>query len=292
MESELFDFIYQRQLIWYKRFILKQNPPWTQDKTLLQYKILNVYRELDKGTTYIIDKLKVISDRKVILLNIVFYRFFNKFGLYENLEIPLLGEINVETTNLLKNRLSGIKNQGKPIFNDAYLIAGKKGEEKYVSVVNSLSWLWENIDKLIAGIDNCKTPEESFEIIKEIPLVGNFLAYEIWTDLTYFRFFKQGWTDNDFVNIGPGASWGLKIIYGKLKKKEELEKIKHLHAIQKEYLNNKQWLEISYKDTFSNKPFLSLRNIEHSLCEFRKFYNLSRGKGKRRFFTADLKTFL
>ena len=121
--------------------------------------------------------------------------------------------------------------------------------------------------------------------------MGNFLAYEIWTDLTYFGFFKQGWTDDDFVNIGPGASWGLKLMYEKLKKKEELEKIKHLHEIQKKYLNNKEWLGIHYSRAFSNKPFLSLRNIEHSLCEFRKYYNISHGKGKRRKFEPR-KTFL
>ncbi len=175
----------------------------------------------------------------------------------------------------------------EPLFNDAYLIAGRKNEKKYLSVLNSLSSLWKNADELIYRIDKAKTPEESFNIIKEIDLVGDFLAYEIWTDLTYFNFFSQGWTDNDFVSIGPGAKWGLEIIYGKSDKKENLKSINHLHEIQKEFLEkrkNHSWQEISYKEAFSNKPFLSLRNIEHSLCEFRKYHNLKNGKGKRRFF--------
>jgi len=209
---------------------------------------------------------------------------FNRFRLYEDLGIEVFEEISRQLIDELKNRLEQLKKQGKPIFNDAYLIAGKKNEAKHVSVLNSILWLSKNADGMIRRIDNCKTPEKSFEIIKEIPLVGNFLAYEIWTDLTYFDFFRQKWTDNDFVNIGPGARWGLKIIYGKLIKKEELEKIKHLHEIQKKYLNNQKWLKVYNRNAFSNNPFLSLRNIEHSLCEFRKYHNLGLDKGKRRKF--------
>jgi len=287
MESDFFDFVLQRQSIWYKRFALGQEAPWTPDSVLQQYKILNVYRELDKGTRYILDKLKGMKDRKAILLNIVFYRFFNRFDLYENLGIKPFHSVDNNLMNDLKAKLGKLKEQGKPIFNDAYLIAGKKGEQKYSSVLNSLSWLNENADDIINRVDNTKTPEDSFKIIKEIPLVGNFLAYEIWTDLTYFGFFRQGWTDNDFVNIGPGASWGLKIIYGKLTKKEETERLKHLYEIQNQFLNNKKWLEIHNKNAFSNKPFLSLRNLEHGLCEFRKYSNLKNGKGKKRFYLTS-----
>lgn len=285
MEPEFFDFIYKRQLIWYKRFVLKENSPWTRDPILQKYKILNVYRELDKGTIYIIDKLKNVKDRKAILLNVVFYRFFNKFNLYENLGMEIFSNFNSDLIKLLKTKFEQLKKQNKPIFNDAYLIAGKKGEEKYISVLDSLSEFWEKADDMIRRIDKAKIPEESFGIIKEIPLIGNFLAYEIWTDLTYFRFFKQRWTDNDFVNIGPGAKWGLEIIYGE----SNLSNLKKLHTIQNEFLNQKQnpsWQEISYKDAFSNEPFLSLRNIEHSLCEFRKYHNLKNGKGKKRFFVT------
>lgn len=227
------------------------------------------------------------KNRKAIFLNIVFYRFFNKYNLYENLGVKPFQDFSGELAKKLKQKFKELKDKGKPIFNDAYLIAGKKGEEKYISVINTLLGLNQNLNEIMEKIDNTKTPKESFEAIKQISLIGDFLAYEIWTDLTYFRFFKQKWIDNDFVNIGPGALQGLKIIYGKLNKKQSLEKLNKLHKIQGEFLlkkKNPTWKEISYKNAFSNKPFLSLRNIEHSLCEFRKYYNLKKGKGKRRYF--------
>ncbi len=280
-KKEFFDFIQERQSIWYKRFILKENPPWTKDHVLQKYKIINVYRELDKGTEYIINKLKDVKERKEILLNVIFYRFFNKYNLYENLNITLLKEINKE---LLIQRFDKIKKEGRPIFSDAYLIGSSKNKEKkHVYIINIMNNL--NIKNLMEEIDRSETPEESLGVLQKIKNVGPFLAYEIWTDLTYFNFFKQGWTDNDFVNIGPGADWGLNIIYNqRLSKSGQMEKIYCLHEKQKEFLGNKAWMEIYYKDAFSNRPFLSLRNIEHSLCEFRKYYNLSNGKGKKRIF--------
>lgn len=276
LEKEFFDFIVQRQLIWHKRFILKEGPPWTSDRVLRDYKILNVYRELDKGTKYIIEGLQEVKDRKALLLNIVFYRFFNRHGLYEKLGLKPFDKFDAKAKDLVLERLEKLR-QTEPLFSDAYLIAGRKNEPKHESVLNSLLYLNGQVNQIIDSIDRSRIPEESFEAIKQIPLVGSFLAYEIWTDLTYFKFFKQGWTDDDFVNIGPGAVWGLEIIYGKLRAKEMLEKIKHLRDVQEKYLTG-NWKKISYK------PNLSLRNIEHSLCEFRKFWNLSHGKGKRRKF--------
>ena len=59
---------------------------------------------------------------------------------------------------------------------------------------------------------------ESDDITRDVPLK--------MADLTYFNFFKQKWTENYFVNIGPGAKWGLELIYEKkLSNKEQLEKI-------------------------------------------------------------------
>jgi len=288
-EKEFFDFVFERQSVWYNRNI-KNSISWTNDEVLQKYKFCNTYRELDKGTQYIIQKLKIEKSRETIFLNLVFYRFFNKFNLYEDLEISLIKKWTKETTKDLIKRFNYLKKQGKTIFNDAYLISGNKTKEpKHIFILKSLENLFSEKNQ-IKEIDIAKTPEESMQAIKKIPMVGEFLAYEIWTDLTYFNFFKQKWTDDDFVNIGPGAKWGLELIYNKkLSYKEQLEKINYLHNLQKEYLNkirknNLSWKDISYKSCFTNAPYLSLRNIEHSLCEFRKYLRLKENKGKRRYY--------
>lgn len=293
LENDFFKFIYKRQLIWYKRFILKEKPPWTNDGILKNFKIINMYRELDKCTIYILEKLNEIKNRKTLLLNVVFFRFFNKYNLYENLGIEPFEKIDEKLKDSIIRKFSNLKNKGTPIFNNAYLISSGNSGEKHVSIMNNLSKLSEESNKFIEEIDKSKIPKESFEVIMKISMVGPFLACEIWTDLFYLKFFKQNWTDNDFVNIGPGAKWGLEIVHNKdLNKKEQMEKLKQLHKMQKETLpkiheelgERLKWEEIAYKKAYSNYPFLSLTNIEGALCEFRKYCNLKSGKGKRRYF--------
>ncbi|RJQ17333.1 hypothetical protein C4573_04750 [Candidatus Woesearchaeota archaeon] len=289
LERDFFEFIYRRQVVWYRRFFLKEKPPWTKDDVLQKYKFCNVYRELDKGTAYIIDTLRHIRNRKKILLNVVFYRFFNKHLLYEALNIKPFSVFDTALEEALRKKMIALQKQGKTLFNDAYLIAGKQGEPKYLSVLQSVFFVGAHGDRIICELDHARIPYESLQAIKKIPLVGNFLAYEIWTDLTYFAFFKQKWTDDDFVNIGPGAVWGLEIIFQeKLSRKKQMEKIAYLHKKQKEVLpalsHQYAWAHISFKEALSNRPFLSLRNIEHALCEFRKYWNLSHGRGKKRKF--------
>jgi len=293
-EKDLFQFIYKRQLVWYKRFILKETPPWTNDKILQKYKIINVYRELDKCTLYFLNKLKNVQNRRTILLNTVFFRFFNRINLYEELGLDLLTSLDKNTAKVLVAKFDKIRKEGGVIFNNAYLISsGRKGHKKHESVLSGLIELSNSINQIIKRIDQSKTPQESFKILIEISMTGPFLACEFWTDLSYLNFFKQGWNDNDFVNIGPGAKWGLEILFGKkLLKKELINKLSHLHKIQKEFLpqvnknlqEDLEWEDIAYKQAFSNYPYLSITNIEGSLCEFRKYWNISQGKGRRKYF--------
>src|SRR3989344_6884666 len=249
-ELEFFKFIYKRHLVWYNRFVLKENPPWTEDTILQTYKLINVYRELDRCTIYLLNKLKNVKDRKVLLLNIIFFRFFNLDNIYEDLGIGILNNIDIA----LIGKFDKLKAQGRPIFNNAYLISSGGLGKKHVNIIKHLNSI--KINELINKIDNSKTAEESFECIKEIPMVGPFLACEIWTDLTYFKFFKQSWTDDDFVNIGPGAKWGLEILYGKMSNRSLNEKLYLLHKIQRNLLpeihvilkEKYSWSDIAYHE--------------------------------------------
>jgi len=250
-----------------------------------------MYRELDRCTLYILNEFKGINGREVLLLNIIFYRFFNKDKLYENLQIAPFNKIDFSLKNQIISKFDSFLKQGLPIFNNAYLIAGKNKEKKHITILNTLERT--PVKRLIEEIDKAKTPEDSFKVLLQIPLVGPFLACEIWTDLTYFKFFKQGWNDNDFVNIGPGAQCGLEILYEtSLSYPQQEEKLHHLHALQektllithKEVSADFDWNTIAYKDAFSNYPYLSVTNIEGALCEFRKYWNIRQGKGRRKYF--------
>ena len=51
-----FQTMYERQLIWKRRFIDKKESPWTTDAIFKKFKFTNVYRELDRNSQYCINK--------------------------------------------------------------------------------------------------------------------------------------------------------------------------------------------------------------------------------------------
>ncbi len=289
-ESDFFRFVYQRHLIWYKRFVLRQSAPWTDDLILATFKIINMYRELDTCTIYLVEKLKGVSDRTTVLVNVVFYRFFNLCNLYEDLGIDVLSTFDARVRDLLIERFDSLKKSGRPIFNNAYLISSGGRGSKHVNVLSYLSIV--NWSRLVTDLDQSTTPEESFDYLMNIPMVGPFLACEMWTDLTYVKWFKQGWTDNDFVNIGPGAKWGLELLYGKMNPAGLEKKLRGLYekqwqvlpTIHEELGEELSWKEIAFRGASSNYPFLSITNVEGALCEFRKYWNISHGVGRRKYF--------
>lgn len=294
-EHQFFSFIYKRQAIWYRRFVLQQTAPWTDDPILQTFKFCNVYRELDKSTIYLLQKLEPLTDKKSQLLNIIFYRFFNQDKLYENLGIEPFSVISKQTKKQLQQGFTNMRKRGQTLFNTAYIISpGTSRLPKHRTILNNLEKISQNAETIIRQLETCKTPEQAFQIlIDNIPLAGPFLACEIWTDLSYINFFPQGWTDNDFVNIGPGAKWGLEIMSSKkLSKTIQQQQLSHLYHIQKKILpkihqtleRKESWQQIAYKQAYTNYPFLSITNIEGSLCEFRKYTNLSNGKGRRRYY--------
>jgi hypothetical protein len=301
MLKNFFSFVYERQLIWYKRFVLKEAPPWTDDPILQKYKFCNVYRELDKGTIYLIDKvLRPLGDCPDTLLNVVCYRFFNSYGFFDWIG----GTLQSENFNFkdLEEKLDSLKLKGYSLFNNAYLITGVpfnhkyRPYEKHVQVLLILQWLNERLDSLYREIKSASRPEDVMETLKRIPHVDDFLAYEIWTDLSYARIHK--WTDDDFVNIGPGAKVGIDYLLG-IHKNNKITLSKEVYVSICKYLRNKQrhffnefqipFEAVAYVGAYSNAPYLSLRNIEHALCEFRKYWNLKvLGRGRRRIFRTTV----
>src|SRR3990167_9532028 len=76
--KNFFHFINERQEIWYKRFINKEDPPWTNDKILQKWKFCNVYRENDSGTIFLQENILNTKSDIELLFKIIVYRIFNK----------------------------------------------------------------------------------------------------------------------------------------------------------------------------------------------------------------------
>ena len=80
-----FETLYERQLIWKKRFIDNKERPWTDDEILRDNKFTNVYRELDRSSQWEIKN--ILMDKGLNLENLVWkilvYRTFNNPQTFE-----------------------------------------------------------------------------------------------------------------------------------------------------------------------------------------------------------------
>lgn len=283
-----YEFIYDRHLIWHKRNVLKQPAPWTDDPVLSQFKSCNVYRFLDKGSQYpwnrFLSKTNLLDEEK--FFNTYVYRIFNLYNLFDGVlwdDILYPYSFNFKQEEA---RLDAIKAAGKTMYSDAYTITqtiwnkeyGKPG--KHIQVLLGMQWLAERIETVLADFKACPGPMEQIESLREIPMVGPFLAGQMHLDLGYCGISK--FTNNDWLVVGPGAKAGLEIIWDKtdLKYDEQVACTKKL-ALQQEVwfrelkeVTGKDWKSIAYSDL--NWPYLSLMDIQNSLCEFRKYWNINK----------------
>jgi len=67
--------------------------------------------------------------------------------------------------------------------------------------------------------------EEVFLILKELPMIGNFLAYQYTIDLNYSKIIN--FSENDFVIAGPGAIRGIVKTFDNYNNYEDV--IKYIH---------------------------------------------------------------
>lgn len=297
MILSFFTFIFRRQEIWHKRCVLKQSAPWSDDEIFQNYRFCNVYRELDGGTLAITKYLhnpNLSAEQK--LFNIIAYRFFNRRDTIENLFGGLLDPENFNVKDY-ERRLDKLKEK-QSIFSNAYLISSHpynpayRPGDKHVQILLMLNDIRKRLPGLISEL-RARIPQEGVGLIADyVALAGPFLSGQILLDATYAGNIVP-YSGNDFLVVGPGAHWGLNIIFGqKLTPPAAAEKCRQLFKMQKEafeFLKKEQgldWETVRWQNPeYPNAPYLCLHDIQNSLCEFRKYWRLkSEEKAKKRYF--------
>lgn len=277
-----FYWVYERQNIWYNRFFLKKNAPWTEDEILRIYKFTNVYRELDYNSQWLIRNVIQNTKNKMNMLwKILVFRYFNKPELFEFMGgVPSYEKYNAEVFEnyVLKFR----EKYGRP-FTNAYLInPPKKQSEKKLGIDRfycfHIERLHTNMVELWMVYKKSKEPKQLIKwFIKNMKCVSNFMAYEFYCDLCYTHWFKFG--ENDFVNVGPGAKAGIELIFPITRiRKNWVSKLEFLQRNADYYLKKFGFEDFKYY----NGKKLTLRCIEHSLCEFFKYWKQIHKVGKQR----------
>jgi len=262
-------FAYERQNI----FIKKNNglkEPWTDDPILREYKFCNSYRVNDRVSQYLLKNViyngNKYSDRDT-LFRVILFKLFNKESTWEYL-VSKLGDVNLSNFNLksYSNVLNELINNNISIYNDAYISCATKAfgfdrkHDNHLALINKMF----NIDNIDKKLISAKTMEEAFNLLKSYPLIGNFMAYQLVTDINYSD--VVNWSENEFTVAGPGSKRGIKKVFITKGKLRDEDVIKYMYRNQD---NEFKRLNLDFKKIGDRE--LQLIDIQNIFCELDKY---------------------
>ena len=262
-------FACERQNIFWKK-INGESSPWTEDKILQEYKFCNSYRVNDRVSQYLLKNV-IYNGKKYydgdMLFRILLFKLFNKESTWEllldNFEDITLKSFNIkEYSKVLENAISsGIK-----IYNDAYISCANKAfgydrkHENHLALLSKMFFEDRMQDKILSS----STMEEAFNIVKSYPLIGNFMAYQLVTDINYSD--VVDWSEAEFTVAGPGSHRGIEKCFEDKGKLSDEDIIKYMYEHQDEEFKR---LGLNFKKIRNRS--LQLIDCQNIFCELDKY---------------------
>ena len=188
--------------------------PWCNDPILKQYKFTNAYRAADRVSQYLIKNVIYNSDfsdsPREVLFRILLFKLFNKIETWELLT-KKFGVLNYKDYKFqhYDKVLNDAITSGRRIYSAAYIMPSGQSrfgyERKHSNHLKLIEFiLKENAEE---QLQSSKTMQHAFEILKQFPGFGDFLAYQLLIDLNYSTILN--FSESEFVVPGPGAKGGI-----------------------------------------------------------------------------------
>ena len=248
--------------------------PWTNDKIFQSFRFCNVFREDDKVTAWIRENVREpYADSPKLMQAIVIARWFNKI---ETLEVLKEHDLFVNWSHATAQQV--LKNC-HPLVTGAYIIKTPDGVNKLEGVLWCIHRAIPEVNRMQSEMTELTTLELTVEALARLPFLGNFMAYEIVTDLRHTKLLNKASDIMTWANPGPGCRRGLarilghEVTYFQSGGKRTIEALNvHMQSLLRASQMNEFWP--------SNWPQWEMRDVEHGLCEFDKYQRVSLGEGR------------
>lgn len=277
--QEYFAFCRERHRIHINRNVLKRPPPWTDNPILANHHWTNVFRELDRTTTWIRENVRepLRNDPKVFLAMIT-CRWFCRIETLEKLKDMLLE--GTWDAKVARRRLY----LQQPVVTGAFMVHTIAGKDKLDGVLWAIEQVAKDADRITSEWDpNSCTLEKMFDLLRQYPYYGPFMCHEFVQDLRHTWMLEKATDINTWSSLGPGAVKGIGYIVHGDEKHWQLNNQKHQ---QEMVLALRDILSLSRKP--ENWPpewgEWELHTAEFTACEFSKYMHALEGrKLKRRY---------
>ena len=267
-----FYWIHERETIRLNKEVERNPQPWTDDPILQKFKFCQVFREEDRTTRWFKRHIRnPWRDDPEVLMATVIFRWFN---FIETGRTLIRHNLHIEWDR--KKAIEEITKQDKWVTG-AYIVKTPNRMDKVTGVAECISHMWSDREKLVERILTTKSLKKSWEILRDYPYMGPFMAYEVITDLRHTYLLQDAEDILTWANAGPGAMRGLNRLAGR-----DLDFCRRTHPWNDEMRN--LW-EISRERLNPNLIDLNrfeMREIEGGLCEFEKYSRILNEEGRTR----------
>jgi hypothetical protein len=257
-------------------------PPWTEDPVLAQYKFTNVYRELDRVTLWVSQKIR---ERYAEHQNLWFMLAIARQINWPDTLADLIkaGDGAWPLTRYKPEKLRSVmlrrKEAGKQVYTGAYILNAQKGPQ-YAGSPDDKAWftayltlrsVWDARRQVEPALHG--TLEEAHAAFLSYHGWGGFTAYEVVSDLRWTRYLEEAPDKKTWAYAGPGAKRGLNRVFGRETR---------AHIAPQKALAEMRSVYDYIAPRWPWRPPLEMREIEHSLCEFDKHQRATLGEGRPR----------
>ena len=261
-------FAAERQQVFFRK-LEGGKPPWTDDPVIARHKFTNAYRAADRVSQFLIQNVIYAGDQspQEVFFRTILFKLFNKIETWELLS-NRLGEITSEsfTFGRFDEVLSEAVSSKLRIYSGAYIMPpGHKAfgyREKHRNHLRLLEKMME--DQVALQIAGATDMKQAFEMLRSYPTLGNFLAYQLVTDLNYSEICN--FSEMDFVIPGPGSRDGIHKCFSDLGSWSEIDVIRLVAEKQEQEFER---LGLEFRSLWG-RP-LQLIDCQNLFCEVSKY---------------------
>lgn len=216
----LYHYVHERHYIKLARDVGRPYP-WTDDPILRDYRFTNVRREDDRVSKWIIDHI-VKNDnltQKDRAYRVILARMYNRVDTLELIEVDK-DDFSWEDHSRIHHIFDTDPEKGRDYYTRAFKTIGLKNSLR--SLFPSIptpelafrfcaSLFVETQEKYASRPWSTWRADEIFNEFKKYPGVGDFMAYQLFVDMTYLS--ECPVSENEFVVCGPGCKAGLDMLF-------------------------------------------------------------------------------
>lgn len=263
--------------------------PWTEDPIYQTWRFCNVHREDDKTTVWFRENIRQHTKGFQNVAATIAFRWFNRIETGEVIKDLLLdndpwGRWHTEEA---RKRLRDVR----PVVTGAYIIKGMDGMSKLDGILHVIDIAMERLPEVFKSWEFVRTHrspslglEEVWKDLREFYYLGDFLAYEVVSDLRW-SYLVEAPDIMSWANPGPGCARGLGVVTENDKHRFQRGRSEHREIMLPLM---QELLALSRDPNYWPAEWRQweMREVEHWLCEFDKYQRVVSGDRMKRRYRA------